>query len=146
MMNATDSLLRTLQMAQLSQPVFVSDGAELRQFVILLLNPLLLEPQYHKTILLPLLTLVAALPPPCVDRIVFWWSLFPCSQLEQMLLVCQQFLTVRLCHTQRIDDAVVAATRVLGHLHSANELATESDRRKPDDLMDYRRFYNDAVN
>ena len=42
LMNATDSLLRTLQVAQLSQPSFVSDGAALRQFVILLLNPLLL--------------------------------------------------------------------------------------------------------
>lgn len=63
LMNATDSLLRTLQVAQLAQPSFVSDGAALRQFVILLLNPLLLEPQYHKQILLPLLSLVAALPP-----------------------------------------------------------------------------------
>ena len=62
------------------------DGAALRQFVILLLNPVLLEPQYHKQILLPLLSLLAALPPPCVDRLVFWWSLLPCRQLEQMLL------------------------------------------------------------
>ena len=49
-MNATDSLLRTLQVAQLSQSSFISDGDSLRQFVVLLLNPLLLEPQYHKPI------------------------------------------------------------------------------------------------
>ena len=146
LMNATDSLLRTLQVAQLSQPSFVSDGAALRQFVILLLNPLLLEPQYHKQILLPLLSLVAALPSPCVDRLVFWWSLLPCRQVEQMVLVCQQFLTVRLCHTQRIDDAVIAVTRVLGQLYAANELATDSGRRITEDGLDYRRFYNDAVN
>jgi len=146
LMNATDSLLRTLQVAQLSQPSFVSDGAALRQFVILLLNPVLLEPQYHKQILLPLLSLLAALPPPCVDRLVCWWSLLPCRQLEQMLFVCQQFLTVRLCHTQRIDDAVMAVTRVLGQLYAANELATEAGRRSPEDRLDYRRWYNDAVN
>ena len=62
---------QTLQVAQLSQPSFISDGAALRQFVTLLLNPLLLEPQYHKQILLPLLSLVAALPPPCADRLVY---------------------------------------------------------------------------
>ena len=146
LMNATDSLLRTLQVAQLSQPSFISDGASLRQFVILLLNPLLLEPQYHKPILLPLLSLAAALSPPCVDRIAFWWSLLPPAQLAQMLAVCQQFLTVRLCHTQRIDDAVIAATQVIGHLYTANELATEAGRRRADDGLDYRSFYNDAVN
>ena len=69
LVNATDSLLRTLQVAQLSQPSFVSDGAALRQFVILLLNPLLLEPQYHRQILLPLLALVSALPPKCTSRL-----------------------------------------------------------------------------
>ena len=34
LMNATDSLLRTLQMAQLSQPSLSVDGAALRQFVM----------------------------------------------------------------------------------------------------------------
>ena len=145
-MNATDSLLRTLQVAQLSQPSFISDGAALRQFVILLLNPLLLEPQYHKQILLSLLSLAAALPPPCVDRLAFWLSLLPTRQLAQMVTIVQQFLTVRLCHTQRIDDAVIAATRVLGQLYAANELATEAGHRVGDDAFDYRRFYNDAIN
>ena len=146
LMNATDSLLRTLQVAQLAQATFVSDGASLRQFVILLLNPLLLEPQYHKQILLPLLSLVSALPLACVDRLVCWWSLLPCIQLEQIVLVVQQFLTVRLCHTMRIDDAVIAGTRVLGQLYAANELATDQGRRAAEDRLDYRRFYNDAVN
>ena len=63
-----------------------------------------------------------------------------------MVVVCQQFLTVRLCHTQRIDDAVVAATRVLGQLYTANELAMEAGRRDGEEGLDYRRFYNDAVN
>ena len=35
------------------------DGSALRQFVILFLNPLLLEPQYHQRILLPLLSVSA---------------------------------------------------------------------------------------
>ena len=62
-----------------------------------------------------------------------------------MLLACQQFLTVRLCHTQRIDDAVMAVTRVLGQLYAANELAAESGRRAPDDRMNYRRFYSNPT-
>jgi len=146
LMNATESLLCKLQVAQLSQPAFVTDGVALRQFLILLLNPLLLEPQFHKQIVLPLLSLTAALPPPCAERFAQWLSLLPPSQLEQMLAVCQQFLTVRLCHTQRIDDAVIAATRVLGHLYFANEAATEAGRRPKDSTLDYRRFYNDAIN
>ena len=53
---------------------------------------------------------------------------------------------MRLCHTQRIDDAVVAATQVIGHLYTANERATDAGRRADDDGLDYRSFYNDAVN
>ena len=45
-----------------------------------------------------------------------WWSHWPESALARLVVVLQQFLSVRLCHTQRIDDAVVAATRVLGLL------------------------------
>ena len=146
LMNATKTLLNTMRIAQGSQPTFISDGPALRQLMILLLNPLLLEPQYHKTIMLSLVSLVAALPPPCVDRLAFWLSLLPVQQLEHAVDVCQQFLTVRLCHTQRIDDAVIAATRVLGMLYSANEMATEAGRRTSDSSLGYRRFYNDAVN
>jgi len=146
-MNATESLLCKLQVAQLAQPSFISDGVALRQFVILMLNPLLLEPQYHKQVLLPLLSLIAALPLQCADRLASWWSLLPTRQMEQMVAICQQFLTVRLCHTQRIDDAVIAATRVLGQLYAANEAATLAGRRASKaDAFDYRRFYNDAIN
>ena len=81
LMNATESLLCKLQVAQLSQPAFVTDGVALRQFLILLLNPLLLEPQFHKQIVLPLLSLTAALPPPCAERFAQWLSLLPPSQV-----------------------------------------------------------------
>jgi hypothetical protein len=146
LMNATEALLCKLQVAQLAQSSFISDDLALRQFVILFLNPLLLEPQYHKQVLLPLFSLVAALPPPCADRLASWWSLLPTAQLGQMVAVCQQFLTVRLCHTQRIDDAVIAATRVLGQLYVANEAAVVAGRRSSFDVLDYRKFYNDAIN
>ena len=146
LMNAIESLLCKLQVAQLAQPSFISDGVALRQFVILLLNPLLLEPQYHKQVLLPLLSLIAALPLQCADRLARWWSQVPTAHMLQMVNVCQQFLTVRLCHTQRIDDAVIAATRVLGQLFNANEAAIAAGRRRPEDGLDFRRFYNDAIN
>ena len=39
-----------MQVAQQSQPSFVNDAIAVRQFVILMLNQLLLEPQYHKQV------------------------------------------------------------------------------------------------
>ena len=54
----------------------------------------------------------------------------------------QQFLTVRLYHTQRIDDAVVAATRVLGLIFAANDQLLA--RGRPG--LPFHLFYNDAVN
>ena len=146
LMKATETLLSKLQVAQQAQPSFITDGVELRQFIILFLNPLLLEPQYHKEVLQKLLSLIAALPPPCTDRLASWMSLLPAHQLLYMVKVCHQFLTVRLVSTQRIDDAVMAATRVLGQLYAANEAATEAGWRTPQEKLDYRTFYNDAVN
>ena len=113
LMRAVESLLCKLHVALVAQPSFVRQGAAVRPFAVLMLNPLLLEPQYHKQVLLPLLSLVAALPPPCCTQLVRWWSLLPAALLQQMVAVCQQFITVRLYYTQRIDDAVVAVRRLL---------------------------------
>ncbi|KAL1525705.1 hypothetical protein AB1Y20_020551 [Prymnesium parvum] len=145
LMNATESLLCKLQVAQQSQPSFVSSDHSVRQFFILMCNQLLLEPQYHKQVLLPLLSLIAALPPSCSDTLIRWLSIMPTQQLQQMVSICQQFITVRLYHTQRVDDAVIAGTRVLGQLYSANETAIAAGRRL-DQSLPFQAFYNDAVN
>ena len=69
------------------------------------------------------------------------------AQLQQMVSVCQQFITVMLYYTQRVDDAVIAGTRVLGQLYAANESATAQGRRTNSvAALDYHAFYNDAVN
>jgi len=76
----------------------------------------------------------------------------PTSELQHMVSICQQFVTVRLYQTQRIDDAVIAGTRVLGRLYEANEQALHTGRRlarhgaDPGAYLDYHSFYNDAVN
>eukprot|EP00966_Prymnesium_polylepis_P098751 2286548-Prymnesium_polylepis.1 len=62
-----------------------------------------------------------------------------------MVSICQQFITVRLYHTQRVDDAVIAGTRVLAQLYAANESALEAGAR-PDRALPFQAFYNDAVN
>ena len=49
---------------------------------------------------------------PAAEMLVRWWSLLPTGQLKSMVNICQQFITVRLYHTQRVDDAVIAGTRV----------------------------------
>jgi len=141
-MNATEGLLCKLQVSQQSHPNFIAAGPALRQLVILMHNPLLLEPQYHKQVLLPLLSLVAELPKSCAALLERWWSHLAANQLQQLVVVVQQFLTVRLYHTQRIDDAVVAATRVLRLLFNANDHAIEAGRPG----LPFHIFYNDAVN
>lgn len=146
LMNATESLLCKLQVAQLAQPSFVADGTAVRQFVVLMHNPLLLEPQFHNKVLLPLLSLISVVPEECSASLIRWWSLLPTAQLQQMVATCQQFITVRLYHTQRIDDAVVAGTRVLGLLFQAHERALSDGRRTANAQLDYQTFYNDAVN
>ena len=92
--------------------------------------------------LLPLLSLIAALPRPCAALLERWWSQLSATQLQQLIAVVQQFLTVRLYHTQRIDDAVVAATRVLGLVFAANDQLLA--RGRPG--LPFHLFYNDAVN
>ena len=62
--------------------------------------------KYHKQVLLPLLSLIAVLPLPCAAQLVRWLSVLPTSELQQMVSVCQQFVTVRLYQTQRIDVAL----------------------------------------
>jgi len=47
-MNATEGLLCKLQVSQQTQPNFIAAGPAVRQLAILMANPLLLEPQYHK--------------------------------------------------------------------------------------------------
>ena len=146
LMNAAESLLCKLQVAQLAQPSFVADGPSVRQFVVLMHNPLLLEPQFHNKVLLPLLSLISVVPDDCAASLVRWWSLLPPMQLGQMVSTCQQFITVRLYHTQRIDDAVIAGTRVLGQLFEANERAVADGRRGHKEALEYQAFYNDAIN
>ncbi|KAL3914839.1 MAG: hypothetical protein SGPRY_007480 [Prymnesium sp.] len=120
LMNATESLLCKLQVAQQSQPSFVAEGHD---------------------VLLPLLSLVSTLPPACSDTLIRWLSLLPSHQLQQMVSICQQFITVRLYHTLRVDDAVIAGTRVLGLLYSANE-----SPNRPEFPLPFQAFYNDGVN
>ena len=88
------------QVSQQAQPNFLLAGPAVRQLAILMSNPLLLEPQYHKRVLLPLLSLIAALPRPCAALLERWWSQLSATQLQQLIAVLQQFLSVRLYHTQ----------------------------------------------
>ena len=50
--------------------------------------------------LLPLLSLVASLPRPSAALLELWWSQLSVTQLQQLVATVQQFLTVRLYHTQ----------------------------------------------
>lgn len=148
LMSASESLLCKLQVAQLAQPAFVSEGPTVRQFFVLMANPLLLEPQYHKQTLLPLLSLISSMPAACSALLTRWWSHVPPALLERVVGVVHQFITVRLYYTQRIDEAIIAGTKVLGLLYDANEAALAGGWRTTADAarLDYKAFYNDAVN
>jgi len=148
LMNATESLLCKMQIAQIAHTDLIEEGPALQQFFVLLANPLLLEPQYHKQTLLPLLSLLSSIPSSCGALLTRWWSHVPVTVLQRLVAVVHQFITVRLFYTQRIDEAVIASTRVLGLLYDANEAALVGGWRKGAEAtaLDYTVFYNDAVN
>ena len=90
-----------------------------------------------------ILTLPLALPLPLALTLTLALALALALALTLALtLTLTLALTLPLYHTQRIDDAVVAATRVLGLVFAANDQLLA--RGRPG--LPFHLFYNDAVN
>jgi len=138
--SAFERLVASLKVAapRLSQP------ESLRQVVIVLQSPMLLDLDYHKSILGPLIRAIPLLPERSKDVLVSWWSQMSAERMRTFLGIVQQYITLRILAAPHAfslhnDDYIPAGVRVLQLLYTANE-------RIAKDRLDYPEFYNDAIN
>jgi hypothetical protein len=105
---------------------------------------MLLDLDYHKSILGPLIRAIPLLPERSKDVLVSWWSQMSAERMRTFLGIVQQYITLRILAAPQTfslhnDDYVPAAVRVLQLLYTANEQIAK-------DKLDYPEFYNDAIN
>jgi len=111
----------------------------LRLFVIVLLFPGLMEPEYHNTIFKKLCSAINSLSQEQRDMIKHWMRECPASMFRETIVAFQQFITIYVNEYRCIDDHVASATKVLGILWGTNQLANPK-------LVSFKEFYNDAIN
>ncbi|KAL6046302.1 HECT domain-containing protein, partial [Balamuthia mandrillaris] len=138
LMGAQERLLGNMK---ISAPRLVT-AESLRPLFIVLENPLLMNPDYHKSILGPLFLCVGAMPAHSRDILVNWWKNFTVDHLRTVLVMVQQYITFRILQPPFIpslqeDLYIPAATRVLSLLYAASEEGK---------TIPYNEFYNDLVN
>jgi len=109
----------------------------LRLFVVVLMWPGLMEPEYHTPIFKRLCGAVNQLTPEQREVLQRWLGHCPPRMFREVIVAFQQFITIYVNEYRCIDDHVAAATKVLGILYAANQVAR---------LVSYREFYNDAIN
>ncbi|EOD26196.1 putative ubiquitin-protein ligase [Emiliania huxleyi CCMP1516] len=82
------------------------EGGSLRWLLVLMANPLLLEPQHHKPVLLPLCSLIASLEEGAAAQVARWWSHWPEPALARIVAI-QLFrweeLELLLCGSPNLD-------------------------------------------
>lgn len=109
----------------------------LRPLLVILENPLLMEPDYHSQ-LEKLNAILVALPVDGQLRLIKILESFTKGQFEVINDMLQQLITVSLYEaSHQFGAAVEGATKVLGFLFAANEKAL---------ALPHTAFYNDAVN
>eukprot|EP00667_Euglena_gracilis_P004148 EG_transcript_4168 len=115
-------------------------AAQLRPLFILFLWPGLADPSENPT-LEALFRALCLLSP--LQRAVYvsWLARLDALRFQFLVVhVVQNFITLQLCTANFIERIISNATMVLGLLHQANGLLD------PDGKLDYKEFYNDAVN
>lgn len=116
----------------------------LRQILIVLQSPMLLDLGYHKTILGPLLRAISMIPEHSKSALVGWWSQMSPERMRNFLGIVQQYITLRILAPPHMfslhnDDFISSAVRVLHLLYTSNEQMTRGK-------LEYPEFYNDAIN
>ncbi|KAL6756665.1 hypothetical protein V8C86DRAFT_2644732 [Haematococcus lacustris] len=130
----------------------------MRQLLVLLSCPLL-EDLEHSGLLARLCSTVVGLLPEQRQALAAILSEQPAAELSRLVVVLQQYITITLYTQQAITPGVEDATKVLGVLNDANNLAASQlsltlDWTVAPELLATRRrmpvpfaeFYNDAVN
>eukprot|EP00854_Cymbomonas_tetramitiformis_P005952 gene5952-7156_t len=137
LMSACDKLLESLlKAAQEAGGWPETGGGLLRQVLILLENPLLMDPNHH-SVLCKLTRVITSQPVSAQNDLVTSFLEYTKEQLQNVVCLVQQFITIHLYESQQIDESIEAATKLLGMLQEANTKCTR---------ISYTEFYNDAVN
>ncbi|GBG62284.1 hypothetical protein CBR_g29892 [Chara braunii] len=138
LMLSIDKLLAEMHLAidALSSSSAAGGTRIARPILIILQNPLLMEPEHHR-LLHKIWRLITSLPSPWQESLIRAFASSGRMEFEHMVAVIQQFVTIHLYEALQIDEAVEMATRVLALLDNANERSR---------IAKYTIFYNDAVN
>lgn len=113
----------------------------LRQFLISLLNPMLLDPDYHLPILSKVCRTIERLRPPQLAALKHWMSRLSTQMMQRMVSSVQQYITLRLMCDTSISE-ISPPVEVLGILNSANEEAYSRTGRR---VVTFLQFYNDVA-
>jgi hypothetical protein len=89
--------------------------------LILMKNPLLMEPNHH-SVLLKLMRVISSQPAASQASLQQLFQTFTRAQMMHAVGLSQQFLTIHLCESRQVDSAVEAATKLLSLLHAANQV------------------------
>eukprot|EP00123_Amoebidium_parasiticum_P011940 comp21004_c0_seq1/m.28191 comp21004_c0_seq1/g.28191 ORF comp21004_c0_seq1/g.28191 comp21004_c0_seq1/m.28191 type:complete len:730 (-) comp21004_c0_seq1:291-2480(-) len=132
---------------QMMQQAVDADPSVLNQFAVILELRLLIDPEYHDSILSGLALRISTLPDEGKSRLARFWSRIGPEGLHNLVGVMQQFVTMRLLHRQvseegyvpNKDQHVISAVKCLQILYEANEYTGHA-------VIPAKEFYNDAVN
>eukprot|EP00026_Physarum_polycephalum_P001014 Phypoly_transcript_01015.p1 GENE.Phypoly_transcript_01015~~Phypoly_transcript_01015.p1 ORF type:complete len:708 (+),score=135.75 Phypoly_transcript_01015:84-2207(+) len=119
----------------------INKPEDLRQLIILLENPQLVDPETHREILGPLLACIATLPSAQTNTLTQWFSGYNADQFRKLVGLVQQFITLHILMQNpsvlNREPAIIVATKVLNLLHPINE---------QHHFIQYTEFYNEVVN
>lgn len=133
LVNACELLLNNLQY----QAEVVDDPAKLKQFVVMLQSPLLIDPGYAMSITQNLIVALDKLRPSMKEIIQNVFAGYDKQRMEDTLDVLHQFITVRLYSERAIDKYMLSAVKIMAMLAKVNETSG---------LLNMSAFYNDAIN
>uniref|UniRef100_A0A7S1KNI6 HECT-type E3 ubiquitin transferase n=1 Tax=Percolomonas cosmopolitus TaxID=63605 RepID=A0A7S1KNI6_9EUKA len=118
----------------------ILDPFKLRQFIIMLLSPYMMENEYYDCVL-DIFTSSVNLNDNMQKILIKWFNRLQSESLLKIVRMVQQFITLQIYARYIVDEQIMFATIFLGMLNDANEMH-ENESEK----IDYKEFYNDAVN
>lgn len=118
----------------------INTASKLRQILIIILNPNLMESEYFE-IILDIFKAVSSLNESMRKALVHWLYKIPKENFYEIITTVQHYITLNIYHYFVVDDSIMYATMFLSLLNDSNELH-HNDSLK----IDYKEFYNDAVN
>jgi len=141
--NSMESALRRLANSLATEPPRDHTPHQLRLYLLILLNPGLKDPQNDTFKLI--CQAISKVRTKDKTVLVKWFGKYSKDELEPLVNITQQFITLKWMTDHAIPDISVGVN-LLKILYDANQLAAEMD---PDDehrALRFEMFYNEAVN